>query len=324
MSTPPVPQTLSPLPRPRPRPRVPALRLAATIVMAFGCVAAAGLVLEPAIASGGVTAHSAGAAGTPFIAAVAGTGAPCGLPPSCGDGGLATRAQLNFPEGVAVGPGGELYIADWGDNEVRRIAPSGQITTVAGDGVMCTVPASCGDGGPATSAELADPSGIAVDAAGTLYIADTFDDEVRKVTPNGKISRVAGNGSECTKPASCGDGGTATAAALNSPEGVALDRAGNLYIADTGDNEVREVLHSGAILTLAGNGQECTTASQCGDGGSAVAARLSSPAAVAVGPRGRLYIADDGDNEIRTVFHTQISTLAGTGALCAAPPACGD
>ena len=119
---------------------------------------------------------------------------------------------------------GNLYIADSGNNSIRKVAPNGTITTVAGNGTQ----GYSGDGGPATSAELNYPYGVAVDAAGNLYIADTSNYRVRKVTPDGTITTVAGNGTEGYS----GDGGPATSAGLGMPQGVAVDAAGNLYIAD--------------------------------------------------------------------------------------------
>lgn len=258
------------------------------------------------------------------IWSVAGTGVQCSTPPACGDGAAANAAQLNYPEGVAVGASGYVYVADWGANEVRKISPTGKITIVAGDGTACIGPANCGDGGAATSAELSFPDGVAVDASGNVYIADTGDNEIRKVSPGGVITRIAGDGSDCSTPPSCGDGAPATSAELTSPQGVAVDRAGNVYIADSGDNEIRKV-SKGTISRVAGTGSPCATAPSCGDGGSATSAQLSFPAGVAVDSTGRLYVADDGDNEIRRVSTSgAISRIAGNGSACTSPPSCGD
>jgi hypothetical protein len=151
----------------------------------------------------------------------------------CGDGGPATQACLEYPMGLAVDAAGNLYIADVANNRVRRVAPDGTITTVAGNGTG----GFCGDGGPATQACLYAPLGPFVDAAGNLYIADARNDRVRRVAPDGTITTVAGNGTA----GFCGDGGPATQACLEYPMGLAVDAAGNLYIADRSNSRVRLV-----------------------------------------------------------------------------------
>jgi YD repeat-containing protein len=154
-----------------------------------------------------------------------------------GDGGAATSAQLNVPSGVALDSAGHLYIGDLENHRIRRVDPGGVISTVAGDGTA----GFGGDGGPATSAQLHDPAGVAVDSVGALYIADTDNNRIRKVTAGGTITTVAGNGTADFT----GDGGPATAAALNYPTGVALDSAGSLYIADRDNNRIRKIGPSG-------------------------------------------------------------------------------
>ena len=160
-----------------------------------------------------------------------------------GDGGPATSAALNAPNGVAVDGAGNLYIADTDNHRIRRVSPSGIITTVAGNGTK----GFSGDGGPATSAALDQPKGVAVDASGNLYIPDTNNSRIRKVSPSGMISTVAGNGTQPFR----GDGGPATAASLYLPCGVAVDAAGNLYIADTNNDRIRKVLASPPAFSLA-------------------------------------------------------------------------
>jgi sugar lactone lactonase YvrE len=150
-----------------------------------------------------------------------------------GDGGAATAASLYYPEGVAVDAAGNLYIADTANHRIRKVSPTGVITTVAGNGTY----GYSGDGGPATAASLNWPSGVALDAAGNLYIADTFNHRIRKVSPTGVITTVAGNGTYGYS----GDGGAATAASFNRPSGVAVDAAGNLYIADPFNHRIRKV-----------------------------------------------------------------------------------
>jgi len=219
-----------------------------------------------------------------------------------GDGGPATAAALFYPTGVALDAAGNLYIADYGDSRIRKVSPSGIITTVAGNGTS----AFSGDGGPATSASLNSPVAVAVDAAGNLYIPDYENSRVRKVNPSGTISTVAGNGVK----AFGGDGGPASAASLVWPFGVAVDAAGSLYIADNGASVIRKVSPSGIITTVAGNG----TSAFSGDGGPASAASLVRPCGVAVDAAGSLYIADCGPSVIRKVNPSgTISTVAGNG-----------
>lgn len=259
------------------------------------------------------------------ITTVAGGGTTCSAPPRCGDGGPATDAQLSFPDAVAVDRAGNRYIADTGDNEVRKVSVQGRITRVAGNGTSCARPPACGDGGAATAGQLRAPAGVTVDASGNVYIADTGDNEIRKVTPSGKLSRVAGTGTPCSKPPACGDGGPATSAQLSFPGGVAVDRAGDVYIADDGDNDVRRLGASGTIGRVAGSGAQCSSPPSCGDGGAALSATLSAPDGVAVDRVGNVYVADTLDNEIRRVtVHGVIDRIAGNGAACSRPPACGN
>ncbi|HLK66507.1 MAG TPA: IPT/TIG domain-containing protein [Bryobacteraceae bacterium] len=215
-----------------------------------------------------------------------------------GDGGPATVASLNEPFGVAVDSSGNLYIADFGNNRVRKVA-GGIITTVAGTGTS----GFSGDGGPATAAKLYAPHGVAVDTAGSLYIADFGNQRIRKVTA-GTISTVAGNGTGGFS----GDNGSATQAELNNPERVALDSAGNFYIADSSNNRIRKV-SGGVISTVAGNGN----AGFSGEGGPATAAMLDFPTAIAVDSRGVLYIGDAGNLVIRQVSGGIITIVAGNG-----------
>ncbi len=221
-----------------------------------------------------------------------------------GDGGQALAAQLNYPNGVAVDGLGNLFIADTDNQRIRQVTPAGVISTVAGNGVCC---AYAGDGGAATSAQINNPFGVAVDAAGNIYIADTNNYVIRKVTvSSGVISTVAGNGVCCGYS---GDGGAATGAQLSNPNGVAVDAAGDVYIADTNNNRVRKVDLSGNISTLAGTGACCNN---LGDGGPAASAQLFNPRGVAVDSSGSVYIADSNENRIRKVDPTgTIATVAG-------------
>ena len=163
-----------------------------------------------------------------------------------------------------------------------------------------------GDGGPASAALINLPSGIAYDASGNLFITDFNNNRVRKITPAGIISTVAGNGT----PAFGGDGGPALAASLNNPNGLCLDAAGNLYIADYNNFRVRKVNTSGIISTVAGNG----TSGSGGDGGPATAAQFNFPGSIVIDPAGNMYIADWANFKVRKVNTSGIiSTIAGTG-----------
>ena len=183
-----------------------------------------------------------------------------------GDGGPATSARLGERvEGLAVDREGNVYISDTENNRIRRVDPSGKITTIAGTGAWGTQ----GDGGPATRARLTAVHGLATDAAGNLYVADTWADSIRKIDASGTITTVAGTGEEGRG----GDGGPAVEARLDKPRGIAVDSAGDLYIADSDNHRVRRVDSSGTITTVAGTGER----GYSGDGGPAIAAALAEP-----------------------------------------------
>ena len=216
-----------------------------------------------------------------------------------GDGGPATSARLNVPFDVVVDAAGNLYIND--NSRIRKVNSGGIITTVAGNGGYIYN----GDGIPATSAGL-NPQGMALDAAGNLYIADSSNHRIRKVDSGGIITTVVGNGS----PSSIGDGGPATSAMIASPKGVAVDRAGNLYIADEWNSRIRKVDSAGIITTVAGNGSQVFN----GDGIPATSATTPVPQGVAIDTIGNLYIIDIANQRIRKVVVTEIiTTVAGNG-----------
>jgi sugar lactone lactonase YvrE len=233
-----------------------------------------------------------------IISTVAGTGTS-GF---SGDGGPATSAQLAFPGGVAVDAAGNLFIADTENDCIRKVAPAGIISTVAGTGTA----GFSGDGGPAAFAKLNVPVGVSVDAAGNLFIADTFNNRIRKVIPAGTISTAAGTGTSGFS----GDDGPAASAQLAFPGSVVVDAAGNLFIADTFNNRIRKVTPAGIISTMAGTRPYGFS----GDGGLAVSAQLNHPRGVAVDVVGNLFIADSDNNRIRKVTPAGIiSTIAGNG-----------
>jgi RHS repeat-associated protein len=232
------------------------------------------------------------------IIPVAGVGAASYV----GDGGPATRAWLAYPAGLTVGPDGSLYIADSYNNRIRRVDPNGLITTVAGNGTG----GSGGDGGPATQAQLYSPVDVALGIDGSLYIADSNNYRVRRVSPEGIITTVAGTG----MTGSGGDGQPATQAALNHPYGITVGQDGSLYIAELFGHRVRRVGPDGLITTVAGMG----TPGFSGDGGPAMAAHLANPWGLAIGPDGSLYIADASNYRIRRVSPDGlITTVAGNG-----------
>ncbi len=219
-----------------------------------------------------------------------------------GDGGPATEAKLYESQDVAVDASGNLYIADMRNNRIRKVDTNGIITTVAGNGSS----GYNGDGGPATEAQLTFPSGVIVDSLGNLYIADRVNHCIRKVDPGGIIITVAGNGSSGYS----GDEGPATEAQLNYPDGLALDASGNLYIADN-NHCIRKVDTSGIIITVAGNG----SSGYSGDGGPATEAQLNYPNGLALDASGNLYICDTSNYRVRKVDTSSIiTTVAGNGS----------
>ena len=225
-----------------------------------------------------------------------------------GDGGPATAAQLNYPTSVAVADDGTVYIADTLNHRVRKVVSDGTITTFAGTGGV----GISGDGGLATAAELGLPQGVAVADDGTVYIADTLNHRVRKVASDGIITTLAGMGNNGNGEGFNGDGGPATAAQLNWPYGLAVDRTGAMYIADEVNYRVRKVAPDGTITTFAGTG----VAGGSGDGGPATAAQLNRPYDVAVDSAGAVYIADKDDYRVRKVAPDGIiTTVAGRGTL---------
>lgn len=202
-----------------------------------------------------------------------------------GDGGLATAAQLDSPRDVAQLIDGSILVADTGNHRIRRIAPDGTITTIAGTGTE----GGAGDGGPAAAAQLAFPRDVAPLADGGIAIADTGNNRVRRIAPNGTIATIAGG-----SPGDGGDGGPAVNAQLRAPSGVTPLTNGALLIADTGNNRIRRITPLGTIFTVAGD-----QAGLSGDGGPASGARLTDPGDVVRTPSGGMLIADTANSRVR-------------------------
>ena len=217
-----------------------------------------------------------------------------------GDGGPATSAQMGSAYGIAVDSAGNFYFSDPLNSIIRKVTASGTISRFAGTGAR----SFGGDGGDAVAAQINLPTGLAADSAGNVYFADTLNHRIRRVGTDGKINTVAGNG----VPSFRGDGGPATDASLNRPEAVAVDSAGNLYIADTYNHRIRKVAVDGTITTIAGNGNNAYG----GDGLQGPLASLNYPKGVAVSASGEVFVADTFNFRIRMVTEDgRIWTIAG-------------
>lgn len=239
-----------------------------------------------------------------IISTIAGTG----VSGYSGDGAKATLAKLSYPFGVAVDTAGNVYFSDNNNDRIRMIsASSGNISTIAGTGAY----GYTGDGGPAINAKLSSPAGVALDRKGNLLFCDEFNYVIRKINlTTGVISTVAGNNVQGYS----GDGGPATSAEINSPQGLACDTAGNIYIADFLNNRIRKVdAFSGNISTVAGNG----TLGYYGDGGPATLAEINKPLGITVSPNGDIFIADTYNYRVRKVESSSglITTVIGNGSL---------
>jgi uncharacterized protein (TIGR03437 family) len=239
-----------------------------------------------------------------IISTVAGTG----VASTSGDGGPATQATLTGPAGIYVDGANNLYIAGF-DNRVRRVTPQGIISTIAGTATS----GFAGDGGPANQARINHPTGVTGDAAGNIYVADSVNLRVRRVTPQGVISTIAGIGQHRY----AGDGGQAVAAAIGFPIGLAVDRDNNVYVSDTNNNRVRKVTPNGVISTVAGTG----LAAFSGDNGPSTQAALNYPIGLASDGAGNVYIADALNGRVRRIARNGvITTVAGGAPLSASVP----
>jgi sugar lactone lactonase YvrE len=271
------------------------------------------VILAMAVATG--SSNSGLAAATFKISHPITTFAGTGVYGFSGDAAASTLAKLSYPAGLAVdntagANAGNIYVADTANMRIRMVTPSGTISTVAGTGTQ----GALGDGAAATAAQLNYPSGIAVDSAGAIYVADSYNHKIRRFTVGGNITTVAGTGTA----GALGDGGLATAAQLNYPSGVAVDSLGNVYVADSSNQKIRKFTVGGNISTYAGTGNITNgTTDLLGDGGAAASATFNYPYGVAVDAAGNLYIADNGNYRIREVTKATgiISTVAGGGKL---------
>ena len=236
---------------------------------------------------------------TNLITTIAGT-----TPGFSGDSGLATAAHLNLPTAITLDTTGNLYIADTANHRIRRIDTTGTITTIAGNGTQ----GFSGDTGPATAASIDSPTGLAVDPLNNLYLADTHNQRIRKITPTtGIITTIAGTGAL----GQSGDAALATSAQLALPHGLTIDPQGNLYLADTANHRIRRIdATTGIITTIAGTG----TQGFSGDTGPATAANLDSPRSATYSPT-QLTIADTNNQRVRqiTTSTQTITTIAGLG-----------
>jgi hypothetical protein len=223
-----------------------------------------------------------------------------------GAGGPATSGQLAQPTGMTIDNDGNIYIADYNSSVIKKVTTSGIMTIYAGNGTE----GFSGDGGPAGQAKLYRPTAVAVDKDGNLYISDASNKVIRKVTKQGVITTLAGVPG---RAGYTGDGGPATKALLTQPAGIAVDNSGNLYIADPSNSVVRKVNPAGIITTFAGNG----SAGYSGDNGPATKAQfqIGSPQGLAVDAAGNVYASDYQNHAIRKInAHGIITTIAGTGA----------
>jgi uncharacterized protein (TIGR03437 family) len=243
-----------------------------------------------------------------------------------GDGAAATLAEVSFPSGVALDSSGNLYIVDYNNNVIREVTKSsGFISTIVGNNAAGA--GYSGDNNPAIDAQLDHPITVVLDSSGNMYIADTTNNRIRKVTAvNGAIPStctvVNGVAQNCplittlagsTMSGYQGDGGPGIYALLNTPVGICLDSAGNVYFSDSANHVIRKIATNGVISTVVGNGAFTSTTNPLGDGGPATQASLFYPKGIAMDSQGNLYIADYTNQRVRKVSNGIIETIAGIG-----------
>ncbi|HZY80581.1 MAG TPA: NHL repeat-containing protein [Cyclobacteriaceae bacterium] len=224
--------------------------------------------------------------------------------PFAGDGGPATSAKLNVPQALHIDASGNIYISDAANHVLRKVDASGVITTFAG---RAGLQGHSGDNGPAVNATLFNPNGIATDAAGNVYFADSQNHIIRKISTDGTITTIAGTPKQ---NGYTGDGGPATSAKLHMPQGIAIDPSGNIYISDN-NSTIRCISTDGIIRTIAGNGVEGFS----GDGNEAIYSQLRIPRGLAIAKDGSILVADAGNGRIRRISPEgkKIETIAGNG-----------
>lgn len=288
---------------------------------------ACGLAATALLAAAPATVAAPPASGF-TIWTVAGNGGQCAVPTgSCGDGGLATDAPI-ITSGVAFDSKRNMYVSDYAAHKLRKVAPDGTISTIAGTGVACSgTGAACGDGPNSRAAQLNNPGSLTVDAQDNVYVSEEAANRIRRISPSGAITTVVGTGTACPSPTDpCGDGGPGASAQINLPAGLQFDNAtGDLYFADGGDNRFRRLDRDGVVHTFAGSGVGVCSPG-CGDGGPALVAQFSVPLDLVRAPDGGFYVSDLVHQKVRRIAPDgTVSTIAGTGAQCAAPTnACGD
>ena len=209
--------------------------------------------------------------------------------------GIGAAASFNSPLGAAVDGQGNVYVADTTNNKIRKISNEGAVTTVAGSGLSGSTDEL------ASIAKFNNPQDLALDASGNIYVADTANNKIRKITPQGMVSTLAGSGSAGSTD------GTGTSASFSAPSGVAVDALGNIYVADTGNNKIRKVTPAGVVTTIAGSNTGGFV------DGSVSTALFSQPSDIAIDEPGNIFVADTGNNRIRKISSGQVSTVAGSG-----------